>query len=119
MGTENVDFGRGLLLSSLSVIILEVLGVGDGVVGQRGVGDELMFASLSPNIPISHTSTDSCTLVEASHFFVVSTVFYSVKGGLVRRSDPSTLLGVLTIVDHVKADSESLTRPLFSSSTMT
>ena len=77
MGTEKR--GTWERIATVLAVILEVLGVGGGVVRQGRVGDELTFAPSSPNTPISHTSTDTCTLVEASRFFVVSFVFSLVK----------------------------------------
>ena len=44
--------------SQLQAVILEVLGVGGGVIGQGGVGDELRATpGLFANMSLNHTST--------------------------------------------------------------
>ena len=53
-----------------------ILGVGDGVVGQGGVG---VCSTQSQHSYQSHKHTHTCTLVEANCFFVMSFVFSPVK----------------------------------------
>ena len=49
------------LYSQSQAVILEVLGVGGGVVRQGGVRDELKIASSIPYVSVSHTIT-YCTI---------------------------------------------------------